>query len=377
LISGCSFVRSAYSERHENYFLPLLVCGTEEIYIMYIVLTILMFGLLIFFHELGHFTMARIFGVTVNEFAIGMGPKLISKKSRKSGIAYSLRALPIGGYVSMEGENEDSEDPNAYSKKPVWQRMLILFAGPFMNIIISILIMFVVVISSTYLLSTTVYKFDENAISCSEGGLMEGDKIVKVGWVPVYSGFELVYEISNQGTEPVNVTVIRDGNKIVLENVRFGTETAEGVTFGVTDFTPYAERKTVGNCLKQSVTRSVSSFKMIIDSLAGMLTGKYGMDAVQGPVGITGEIQDLEDEGLMDLSMFGFLAAVISMNLGIFNLLPIPALDGGQLLFRLIELIRRKPLDQRIEGMINFVMLVVLLVFAGVIMLKDIIKIII
>lgn len=344
---------------------------------MYIVLTVLMFGLLILFHELGHFATARLFGVTVNEFAVGMGPKLLSKKSKKSGTTYSLRALPIGGYVSMEGENEDSDDPNAYSKKPVWQRMIILVAGATMNILIAVILMFTVVVSSKYLISTTIYKFDENAISCKDGGLMEGDEIVKVGWVPVYSGYELVYEITNQGTEPVDITVIRNGEKIVLEGVTFGTETDEGVTFGVADFTPYAERKTVSNCLKQSLSRSVSSFKMVIDSLVGMLSGKYGMNAMQGPVGITGEIYEMEKNDLMNLSTFGFLASVISMNLGIFNLLPIPALDGGQLLFRFIELIRRKPVDQRIEGSLNMVMLIALLVLSGVIMLKDIVKLII
>lgn len=344
---------------------------------LYILLTILLFGFLIFIHELGHFTMARLFKVTVNEFAIGMGPKLLSKKSEKSGITYSLRALPIGGYVSMEGENEDSEDPNAYSKKPVWQRMIILVAGATMNIIIAIILMFTVVYSSEVLSSTTIAKFDDNAISNSEGGLMPDDEIVKVGWMPVHSGYELVYEISMQGTEPVDITVIRNGERMVIKDVKFGIETSEGITFGTPDFKVYALRKTFINCFKQSVSRSVSSFKMIIDSLGGMLTGKFGMDAVQGPVGITGQIHEMEQKNLMDLSTFGFLASIISMNLGIFNLLPIPALDGGQLVFRFIELIRRKPLDQRIEGTLNFIMLVVLLIFAGVVMLKDIIKLII
>lgn len=344
---------------------------------MYIVLTILMFGLLIFFHELGHFTTARLFGVTVNEFAIGMGPKLISKKSEKSGITYSLRALPLGGFVSMEGENENSDDPNAYSKKPVWQRMIILVAGAAMNIIIAIVIMFAVVISAENLTSTRIGEFSEGAVSNSEGGLILEDTIVKVGWVPVYSGYELVYEISNQGVEPVDITVIRNGEKIVLKDVVFGVETEEGVSFGTPDFRVYALEKTFANCIKQSVSRSVSSFKMIIDSLSGMLTGRYGMDSVQGPVGITDEIHQMEKENLMDLSTFGFLASIISMNLGIFNLLPIPALDGGQLVFRFVELIRGKPLDQRIEGTLNFIMMIILFALAGVIMLKDIVKILV
>lgn len=343
---------------------------------MYIVLTILMFGLLIFFHELGHFTMARVFKVKVNEFAIGMGPKLLSRTSKKHGTLYALRAFPFGGFVSMEGEGEDTESPDSYSKKPVWQRMLILFAGPLMNIIIAIILMFGLVISAEDLASTTIYSFDDTAVSNSEGGLMKDDKIVKVGWVPVFSGNELVYEIAFQATEPIDITVIRNGEKIVLNDVSFGVQTEEGVAMGTPDFKVYAERKTVGNCLKQAASRSVSSFKMIIDSLSGMFSGKYGMDAVQGPVGITGEIQELNNEGLMDISTFVYFAAIISMNLGIFNLIPIPALDGGQLLFRFIELIRRKPLNQKIEGTLNFAMLVILMAFAAFILFKDIFKLI-
>ena len=343
---------------------------------MYIVLTILMFGLLIFFHELGHFTMARLFKVKVNEFAIGMGPKLFSRTSKKHGTVYALRALPFGGFVSMEGEGEESESPDSYSKKPVWQRMIILAAGATMNIIIAILLMLGLVIGSKNLSSTVIHSFDDNALSNAEGGLMAGDKVVKVGWVPVFSGNELVYEIAFQATEPIDITVIRNDEKIVLENVKFGVQTEEGVAIGTPDFYVYAERKTVGNCLKQAATRSLSSFKMIIDSLGGMFSGKYGLDAVQGPVGITGEIQELKNEGLMDMSTFLYFASIISMNLGIFNLLPIPALDGGQLVFRLIELIRRKPLDQRIEGTLNFVMLVLLMILAGVILFKDTFKLI-
>ncbi len=334
-----------------------------------------MFGFLVFIHELGHFTMARIFKVPIKEFAIGMGPKLLSWKSKKYDTDYSLRLLPFGGYVAMEGENGESESDDAYYKKPVWQRMLILVAGPVMNIIIAIILMFSIVLTSEYLLSTTIGEFDESAVSNGEGGLMLNDKVVKVGWVPVYSGNELVYEVSMQGTEPVDITVIRNGEKIVIENVRFGSETEEGVIFGIPDFKLYQEHKTFGNCLKHSVSRSVSSFKMIIDSLAGLLTGKYGMGAVQGPVGITNQIQDMNKQNLMDISTFFYFAAIISMNLGVFNLLPIPALDGGQLLFRFIELIRRKPINKKIEDSVNTGMLLLLLAFSAFIMIKDIVDI--
>ena len=136
---------------------------------MYIVLTILMFGLLILLHELGHFTMARLFKVPVIEFSIGMGPRLFVKRSEETGTEYSIRALPFGGYVSMEGEGASSDDPDSYSKKPVWQRMLILVAGPIMNIVIAILLMFAIVLSAPVLHSTVIANFVEGSTSNSEG----------------------------------------------------------------------------------------------------------------------------------------------------------------------------------------------------------------
>lgn len=341
---------------------------------MYIVLTILMFGLLIFIHELGHFTMARVFKVPVKEFSIGMGPKILSRTSKKYGTVYALRLFPFGGYVSMEGEGEESESEDSYSKKPNWQRVLILLAGPTMNILLAIVMMFGLVASSEYLLSTTVGAFMEGSVSSDEGGLQLKDKIVKVGWVPVFSGDELIYEISMQGSEPVDLTVIRNGEEVVLHDVKFGVVTEKGVSLGTCDFRVYAEEKTVGNCLKQAATRSVSSFKMVIDSLGGLLSGKFGIDAVQGPVGVTGEIQELENQGLMSLSSFVYLAVIISMNLGVFNLLPIPALDGGQILFRAVEAIRGgKPIKPETENAINGVMLMLLLIFSVFIMIKDIV----
>ena len=152
---------------------------------MYLILTVLMFGLLILLHELGHFTMARLFKVPVIEFSIGMGPRLFVRRSENTGTEYSIRALPFGGYVSMEGEGTESDNPDSYSKKPVWQRMLILVAGPIMNILIAIILMFAIVFSAPYLHSTVIAEFVDGSTSNSESGLMLDDKIVKVGWVPV------------------------------------------------------------------------------------------------------------------------------------------------------------------------------------------------
>ena len=340
---------------------------------MYIVLTILMFGLLILLHELGHFTMARLFNVPVIEFSIGMGPRLFVKRSEETGTEYSIRALPFGGYVSMEGEGASSDDPDSYSKKPVWQRMLILVAGPIMNIVIAILLMFAIVLSAPVLHSTVIANFVEGSTSNSEGGLMVDDKIVKVGWVPVTSGQELVYEIAMQGYEPIDITVERNGEIIVLENVTFGITEESGLKIGTPDFQIYGLEKTLPRALLHATTRSFSTFKAIIDSIAKMVSGQVGADAIQGPIGITGEIAEMEKQNLLDFSQFIYIASMISMNLGIFNLLPIPGLDGGQLVFRFIELIRGKPVNERIETMINAGIIILLLGLSAFIAFKDVI----
>lgn len=333
-----------------------------------------MFGLLILLHELGHFTMARLFGVPVIEFSIGMGPRLFKLKSEQSGTEYSIRALPFGGYVSMEGEGNESDNPNSYSKKPVWQRMLILVAGPIMNIIIAIVLMFGIVFSAPYLHSTVIAEFVDGSTSNSETGLMLEDKIVKVGWVPVVSGQELVYEIAMQGYEPIDITVVRNGETIVLKDVTFGITEESGLKMGTPDFKVYAMNKTVPRALLHATTRSFSTFKAIIDSLATMISGRVGTDAIQGPIGITGEIVEMEKQDLMDISTFIYLASMISMNLGIFNLLPIPGLDGGQLVFRFIELIRRRPVNEKVETMINAGMIIILLALSALIAFKDVLN---
>ena len=249
-------------------------------------------SLLILIHETGHFMTARAFGVTVREFAIGMGPKLISHKSKKNGIVYSLRAFPIGGFVTMAGEDEDSEDENALNKKPVWKRMVITAAGAVMNIILGIILMLVVVISSPRICGTTVLRFAENGALSDKSGLMIGDEILKVENARVHTASELAYEIMRNGTEPLELTVKRNSEKIVLENVTFPTIVSGGIKYGLADFNTVEEEKTVGNVLEQTYFRSISTIKMIWQGLLDLVTGRYGFDQVSGPVGVTGAVSE-------------------------------------------------------------------------------------
>ncbi|MBQ8915472.1 MAG: site-2 protease family protein [Clostridia bacterium] len=334
-----------------------------------IILAILLFGFLIFIHEGGHFLFARLFGVTVNEFSIGMGPKIFSKKSEKSGIVYSLRALPIGGFVSMAGEDEDSDDPNAFYKKPVWQRLIITFAGAGVNLLAGALVMTVLVFSNPILGSTTVVDFMDSSVS-SESGLEAGDRITAVEGQKVHILDELYYEVMRLGIEPCDLTVERDGETLVLSDVEFPQISSKGVAFGDLDFIVAREAPTFKNLLKHSFYKCTYTVRMIWESLYDLVSGRYGVEAVSGPVGVTEALTDAADAGAYS---FTNLAVVISINLGIMNLMPFPALDGGRIVFLLIEAIRRKPLNRNVEAYINLAGLAVLMLLMVFICTKDII----
>lgn len=341
--------------------------GTFFSILFYIVIMALVFVVMIFIHEAGHFFTARACGITVKEFAIGMGPKLFSWTSKKHGTVHSIRILPIGGYVSMEGEDEDSADENAFCNKPVWKRMLVVAAGPFMNIVLGVLLTLIVVLSQGPIGSTVIAEFNENAMSSQK--LAVGDEIVKVDGTFVFTGNEVMYEIMNQGYEPIDIVVKRNGEKITVEDVTFGILTEQGVSFGDMDFKVMREEKSFLNVIKQTATRSVSTVKMVYDSLLGMLTGRFGLDAVSGPVGVA---QTVGDAAKTDFVGFLYIGAILTMNLGVFNFIPFPALDGGRFILLLVEAIRKKPIDKKIEGYINAAGLIVLFGFMILVTCKDI-----
>lgn len=331
--------------------------------------TVLVFGVLIFIHEFGHFIMARLCKVKVKEFAIGMGPRLFSWNSKKHGTRYGVRAFPIGGFVSMEGEDESSDDEGAFCNKSIWQRMAIVLTGPFMNLALGFILMTVIVFSQSVLASTTIAQFNEGATSNQY--LQVGDKILAVDGIPVFTGNDAAYEIMNQGYEPIDITVVRNGEKITVKDISFSSFTDQGVTFGDYDFKFLAESKSFPNLIKHSFWRSVSTVKMVVDSVVSLATGRYGLDAVSGPVGVAGVVGDAARAGLLNLL---YIVTVLSINLGVFNLIPFPALDGGRGLFLIIEAIRRKPIKKEVESYINLIGLAILFAFMIFIMGKDIIK---
>lgn len=344
-------------------------------------MALFVFGLLIFIHELGHFIAARLSKVTIYEFAIGMGPKLISWQSKKYDTKYALRLFPIGGFVSMAGEDGESDDENAFNKKSFWKRFMILFSGPAMNIVLGFILTFAMLFSSAIvnrtedrlgLLSTNViHSFDEGATSNSGNGLMPEDVVVKVGNVNIHTGNELSYEIMHQGYKKVDITVERNGQRILLEDVSFGTFSESGVEFGSVDFYVYGERSTFWNLTKHTFFSACSMIKMVWDSIIDLVTGRFGIDALSGPVGITEQIGESAKAGSTN---FLYLIALITINLGVMNLLPLPALDGGRLFILLIEGITRKKINPKVESYIHFVGIVLLLGLMAFISFKDVLK---
>ena len=336
---------------------------------------ILVFSALIFIHELGHYLTARLFHVKIHEFSIGMGPKMLTYTSKKTGIKYSIGVFLFGGYVSMAGEDEESDDPDALSKKPAWQRLIIVAAGAVMNLLLGFVLILSIVLGSETLPSNTIAQYPDEAwfeknelTSSAEYGLQAGDTILAINGTRVHIGYDMIYEIMHDGAEECAVTVLRDGQEMTL-SVRFPSSSEEGVAFGITDFYTGVDEKNFANVLRHTFYRSTTTVKMIWESVVDLFRGRYGMEAVSGPVGVAGAISEAAST---DVWQTVLLSAVISINIGLFNLFPIPALDGGRLVFILFEMIFRRPVPAKYEGLIHFIGFVILMGLMVLILFKDI-----
>ncbi|MCR5352747.1 MAG: site-2 protease family protein [Clostridiales bacterium] len=346
---------------------------------LYILLGILFFGIIILIHELGHFTFAKIFKVGINEFSVGFGPKILSKRG-KDGVLYSLRAIPVGGYVSMVGEDENSDEECAFCKKSVWQRIIITAAGAVMNIILGFILTGILVLSSGHIYSTTVSGFNvanergESLVFEEFLGIRVGDTIKKVGNRKINVRNDFVYEILFRGDESVDITVERDGKEVLLKDVKFDTFSEEGIVFGNAAFIRTTElEKTFPEFVKQTFCQAFSSIRVLWSSLLNLFRGRYGVETLSGPVGVIGQVKETASYGWESLV---FLLTMLTLNVGIINLLPLPAFDGGRLFFMLIELIRGKPVDPKYEGYVHAAGLVLILFFMVFITYNDIVKLI-
>ena len=330
------------------------------------IVAVLLFLILILIHEFGHFISAKLLGVRVNEFAIGFGPTLFSKQGKET--LYSFKLIPLGGYCAMEGEDESSTDDRAFCNKKAWKRFIIVVMGAVFNLLLGLIIVAVILAPSKMFATTTVAKFTENAKSY-ESGLKVDDTILGVDGRRIFTTYDLSYAFTNVDDSKIDIEVLRKGEKKLLKNVEFDSETYEGINFLNVDFNVYGEKKTVGSYIKQTFKTAISYCAVVWRSLIDLLTGKYGISAVSGPVGVTVTVANAAKQSLQNLLP---IMALITINLGIFNLLPIPALDGGRLLFILFEMITRKPVPQKYESVIHTVGFVALFGFMILVMFKDI-----
>lgn len=332
-------------------------------------IAIFMFLLLIVIHEFGHFIAAKICKVRVNEFAVGFGPSLFKKKIGET--TYALKLVPLGGYCAMEGEDEESADDRAFCKKSPFKRLFIVANGAIFNLILGLVIvgLSLSIGSGDLLGTTTVAKFEETAVS-SQYGLKVGDKIIKVGSRRVFTDRDLLYTFTNVENGELDLVVKRNGEKITLENVKFATEEVDGVNVVKLDFWLLGENKTFLNLVEHTFTTTFSYCRIVWFSFIDLISGKYGISAMSGPVGITATVGAVAKQNLLNILP---IMALITVNLGIFNLFPLPALDGGRIMFILFEIITRKPVAQKYEGLVHTIGLVLLLVLMLIITGKDII----
>lgn len=337
--------------------------------IINIAVTVLVFGILILSHEAGHFFVAKACKVKVNEFSIGMGPAIFKKQGKET--LYSVRALPIGGYVQMDGEDGGGQNPSSFNNKPYWQRLLILAMGAIMNIFLGFVLICIINSQTSLLPTNVIARFDDNAVS-SQTGLKENDKIVKINNYKIDNYIDLSYALTSNGTKPVDVTVVRDEKQQVINDVEFLVVDDEqmGECFTI-DFYVYGVKRSFLNSIKYSFDWTVSISKSIYSFFGSLFTGSADLNQVSGPVGTTTAIGSSLQYGLDSLLL---MVALISINLGIVNLLPFPALDGGRIVLLAIEAIRRKPLNPKIETAINAVGLILLLTLMMLISFKDILK---
>lgn len=300
--------------------------------------SLVVFLLVVMLHEFGHFTVAKLSGIKVNEFSIGMGPKLFQKQ--KGETSYSLRALPIGGYVAMEGEEESSHDPRSFNNAPILKRMAVVLAGAFMNFILAFL-------AFTIIFSIVGYGSNEidTVIKDSPAevaGLKAEDKIIEIDKIKTKDIYEINSLISDKKDEEINLKINRNGENLEINLKPRYSEENKMYLIGITSKLKYSFFKSIELGAKRTGEMSL----MILKSLKMIFDGSFKMEYLSGPVGVVQMIGSESSKGFLN---FLQILALISVNLGVFNLLPIPALDGGKFLFLLIEALRGKPINEKFE----------------------------
>lgn len=351
---------------------------------VYILAAILVFGVLIAVHELGHFMAAKACGVRVNEFSIGMGPALWKKQ--KGETQYSLRLFPVGGFCAMEGEEEDSDDPTALNNQGFWAKLLIFAAGAAMNFIAGLLIILVLYADAQAFYVPVVAGFAEGCPLESADGLQEGDRLLRIDGekVYVYSDISLLMGLNKTGA--FDLQMERNGEVITLRD--FTMERREYTDQNGKAYTGYglyfgAEEATLGRKLSYSWNNAMDFARLVRLSLQMLVTGQAGVKDLSGPVGIVSTMTQVGEQAATTraaVENIAYLAALIAVNLAVMNLLPLPALDGGKIFFLVINAVSmqlfKKQIPAKYENYIHFAGLILLLALMAVITFSDVWKLI-
>ena len=371
-------------------------------FIITLLAAVFVFSAVIAIHEFGHFAVAKLCGVQVNEFSIGMGPVLLKKMHH--GTQYSLRALPVGGFVALEGEEspesqqaegEERSDleerplsqrsgadssPNGGTLKeeelsqptgkplneaPVWQRALIMAAGACMNFLLGFVVMAILLAAQNEPITSRVIYAVEDGALCGQTGLEAGDKVLAVNGRRCFVANDMLYELMRTEDYSASFTVLRDGKKVELPRVQFDTwQDEDGETHMSLGFTVYGIKKTPVNVIKEAWNSVLYYGRIIFTSLMDLLRGRESINDLSGPVGIVTAIGQAASYGWQDLLE---LLALITVNVGIFNLLPFPALDGGKVVFLFIEGVTGHAVPEKIQSGLTlaaFALLFALMIFA-------------
>lgn len=349
---------------------------------MYIIIAIILFGILIAIHEFGHFTAAKLCGVKVEEFAIGMGPALFKKQ--KGETVYALRILPIGGFCAMAGEDEESDDPRAFTNQGFWKKFVILCAGSFMNLVLGIVLILIMYAGAQAFVTPTIDHFMDGCPYEGAEAMQAGDTFYSIDGQRIY----LVSDVSSflmRGDGVYDIVMLRDGEKVELKDFALTTKTyAEyanegpkyGFVFGYTE-------ATFGTKLEYTWNTTLEFSRLVWLGLGDLINGKVGLKDMSGPVGIVdmmNEVGQQAESAKAAADNLLYISAFIAVNLAIMNMLPIPALDGGRVFLMIvtviIEAVSRKKLDPKYEGYIHLGGMVLLLGLMALVMYNDIAKLI-
>lgn len=346
--------------------------GERMSFIITILAALLVFSAVIAIHEFGHFTVAKLCGIQVNEFSIGMGP-VLWKKNHK-GTQYSLRALPVGGFVALEGE-ESPESQQAevahtvqeqpapeteasvqltgvpLNEAPVWQRALVMVAGAVMNFVLGFVVLVILIAAQNEpITSKTIYAIQDGAL-CGQTGLQAGDKVLAVNGRRCFVANDILYELVRTQSYSADFTVLRNGQKVHLPRVQFDTwQDEKGETHMSIGFSVYGLEKTPGNVLREAGNSVLYYGRIVFTSLVDLVRGRESINNLSGPVGIVSAIGQAASYGWQDLLE---MLALITVNLGILNLLPFPALDGGKVVFLVIEGVTGHTVPEKLQSVLT------------------------